>query len=178
MSLRAISTLNRYGQQDVNEFDQNGLGGIESMLINQGGPRSLADISRISAGAGAMSDQAFTSAAGIASRQQRALGLTPSARESASMNRRMGLAKVLGNVDARNRALMADQQQREVIRTGSFGLRDIIDKQIYANLEGAANIEGGVARQAAANSAQNAQDQSQLFGQTAGMALSIFGGKK
>lgn len=176
-SLNAIDALRSFGQQGVDEYDRSGIGGIESTIVAQGGRRSLADVGRIGSEAGAMSDRAFTSAAGIAERQRRGLGVEMDPTEQASYNRRLGLAKVLGNVDSRNRALQADQSRRNVIRTSSFGLRDIIDQQVYANLEGAANIEGGVQRDAAQSKALRTQQNANTLGQTAGMLLSMFGGK-
>lgn len=172
----AIERLDQFGQESIDEFDRSGAGAIESTLIAQGGRRSLADIGRIGTDAGAMSDRAYGASAGIADRQRRALGGQLTATQQASFSRRMGLSRVLGNVDARNRALIADQQRRNVIRSGASGLRDIIDRQIYANLEGAANIEGGVQRDAAASSAARKSQMAGTIGNSLGMMLSAFGG--
>jgi hypothetical protein len=174
--MSSVDRLRSFGQEGIDEFDRFGLGGLETSLIAQGGRRSLADIGRIGADAGQMADRTFNSAAGIAARQQRALGATMTPTQRASMDRRMGLAKVLGNVDARNRALMADEQRRNVIRSGAGGLRDIIDRQIYANLEGAGNIEEGVTRDAAAGKAGRSAQMAGTIGQSAGLLMSAFGG--
>lgn len=172
----SVDRLRTFGQQGVDEFDRLGLDDLESTVVAQGGRRSLADITRIGSEAGSMADRSFTSAAGIAERQRRALGITPTSGQQASITRRMGLARVLGNVDARNRALLADQERRNVIRSGAASLRDIIDRQIYANLEGAANIEEGVTRDAAAGKAARSQQMAGTIGNSLGMLLSAFGG--
>lgn len=173
----AIDRLGAFAKQGVDEYDRSGLGGLETTIIQQGGRRSLGDIARIGSDAGAMSDRAYDASAGIAGRQMRALGERLDPAQQAAYSRRLGLSKALGNVDARNRALKADATRRDAIRTGSFGLRDLIDQQIYANLEGAGNIEGGVERDAAASSALRKQQNQNTIGQTAGMLLSMFGGK-
>lgn len=176
-TMSSIDRLRAFGQEGIDEFDRLGLSELESTIIQQGGRRSLLDIGRIGADAGQMADRTFNAAAGIASRQQRALGIRMTPEQRASLDRRMGLAKVLGNVDARNRALLADQQRRNVIRSDAGSLRDIIDRQIFANLEAAGNIEAGIERDAAVGRATRSQQFAGTIGQSAGMLLSAFGGR-
>lgn len=173
----SIDRLRSFGQEQIDEFDRSGAGELERTIIAQGGRRSLGDIARIGTDAGAMSDRAYTSAGGIAERQRRGLGQTATAGQQTSFNRRMGLARALGNVDSRNRALMADQSRRNVIRSSASGLRDIIDRQIYANLEGSANIEAGIEHDAAAGKANRSAQMASTTGSSLGMILSMFGGK-
>lgn len=129
MANDAASSLRDIGNNYLAEFDQSGLKDLESSTLAGAGQRTAEQAQAIGNAAGQQNDSLFDSAAGQTSRAQRGLGVTLSAREQASQDRRFGLAKVLGNVDARNRAMQSDLSNREAVRTNASGLRDIIDQQ-------------------------------------------------
>lgn len=169
----ALDRIRQVGDNLITEHERSGAAGIERQLIDEGGVRTAEDIGRISDDAGRRSDAAFRSARGTLSRQQRGLGVNLTDRERRSQSRRLGLAQVLSNVDARNRALEADQQRREVIRREASGLRDIIDQSALRGLSTAAAGETSREIEFRRAKAEAEQARSAGLGQLAGLAVSF-----
>lgn len=139
-SQAASGRLERYGNDLYREHAMLGAQS-ERQFVNASGIRTNADVAEIGANASDMANRSFSSSMGTLERQQRALGYTVPDRDRASLDRRVGLARVLGNVDSRNRALTADQQRREVNRASAGGLRDVVERGAVEGLSVGAQAE-------------------------------------
>lgn len=175
-TLSSIAQARAFGNSYRQEFSRSGLSQLESDLIKSGGFATRADVSNLETGADKRVNSSFDSALGAARRQQQGLGVTMRADAQAAADRRIGLARAVSDVDARNRAFQADASRRNAVRTSAFGLRDVIDNQI-ANIYGqGANMETQRELDFQQRQREYDQNKAQTIGTLAGIALSFIPG--
>lgn len=90
---------------------------IENQLIGMVGDKATNE--RLVNEAGTRSDAAFDSSAGALGRNLERLGVRPTAGQSASMQRRTGLARAIANADAKNTTRMANED-RDIAGLGNL----------------------------------------------------------
>jgi hypothetical protein len=157
----------------IDEFNHSGLDPIQAGILAGAQRRSSADAVSIGDAAGAQSDAAFANVEGGLARQEAGLGAPMTARDQASQTRRLGLAKVLANVDSRNRAMQADMANRNAVRTNAFGLRDVIDKAATDAFSSGSQLELSRQAEQQQRMADYRANKAKTIGTIAGMAANF-----
>ncbi len=142
MTLASVSALQGSGSNLIDEFDR-GTGArrkIKEQLLGTAG-RTRAEVKAGAEEAGAIAQSSFDVAEDIAERQERAItgGAGRDARTEASSKRKLGLARALADVSARN--LNVRGQRKEILgaQQSAEGLRSIVTNQA---LSGQADLAG------------------------------------
>ena len=133
MTLKSVAELSSTSSNLLGEFDRGtgARGTIRDQLFATS-TRNIDEVVQRSAQAGATAQGQFDVSEGIAARSERAItgGAGRDPRQQASSKRRLGLARALADVTARN--LNVRGQRKEILgaQQSAEGLRGITDRQI------------------------------------------------
>ncbi len=135
-TLKSVSNLAATGK-DLAEGTFREAGGARGTIRDQfiaTGERTEAEVRERSAEAGATAQGQFDVVGGIVERQNRAQtgGAGRDPRQQAASKRKLGLARALADVNARNLNIRGQRQEILSARTGAAGLRGILDSQLLS----------------------------------------------
>lgn len=119
-------------------------------------------------------DKAANIATGVMQRRVRATGIKQDARELESMQRQMGISRVLNRVDAQNAADQAMDARRDMVRDYSFDAEGSSQNAIGGALASSAQAEMERKISKRAKGAASAAGNASMAGQIAGLAISAF----
>jgi len=177
MALQDITNLQTIGEGLIDEFEGGPGKRIESQILETGRPSSARFLAGVE-GAGEQAQQAFDVAEGTLERQQRALtgGAAQDPRLARVQKRKLGLARALADVDARNKHIRSQQQQQRTAQQGAIGLRGILDQQLLSGTGNLASAE--TAREVTFEEEKQAEaaERAALIGGLAGIATSFIPG--
>jgi hypothetical protein len=135
MALKSVQNLKDIAGQTLNPFEFNSggktsQGTIRDQLFDTA-ERTTAQVQEKATAAGQIANQAFDTTEGIAERQERAItgGAGRDARQERSSKRKLGLARALADVNARNLNVRGQRQEIRTAQGSLTGLRNITESQ-------------------------------------------------
>ena len=158
------------GESLVSDFRQGHGQTLEDQVLSAARP-SLSSVVNTLDEAGTRSGGVFDSAEGISSRQLERQGQTLTDREAASLKRRQGLARALGGVDAKARALEGIEQRSDIARTSAASLRGIVENSAHRGQSALSSIESEREAKFIRDKAKQDAAKKAGLGQIAGLAL-------
>ena len=140
MTLKSVAALSDLATDEiVNPFER----GVSGSKTSQGtirdqllgtATRSREEVQQRSAAAGTVAQGAFDTTEGIAERQERAItgGAGRDPRQAVASKRKLGLARALADVNARNLNVRGQRQEILTAQGAASGLRGIGESQQFA----------------------------------------------